>query len=212
MGNLGIDRETFPPGKRLRFFCIYLDVQILLGTYRHSPLLPDTYLFVDTTLCPVEMSRFDWALQKEYWSVKHKEHGYKYEIAINARVGTIHWISGPHRGAMSDITIIRHSGLLRMLEPGEHIIRDLGYQGEPLLLLTPSPHDPRIHLRPIHHVWNTLIHSERALIENVNARLKRFACLSVPWRHDLRRHHIAFNICANITALDVRLYPLRAVD
>jgi len=89
-------------------------------------LLPgNVYLILDTTLCPIQVDRSDWNYQKLYFSKKHGHHGLKYEIGVSAN-GKIFWIAGGVPGSTHDLTLVRMSGLLEVLEAEEKIYADKG--------------------------------------------------------------------------------------
>lgn len=99
------------------------------------------FLCIDATLCPVTVNRRDWDAQYPYFSVHHKCHGLKYEIAVHWLTGRLHWVAGGVCGSMSDSTITRFSTFLQRLLAGEYALADGGYPGVPQLLI-PYPWGP----------------------------------------------------------------------
>jgi len=164
-------------------------------------------LVVDSTLCPVECDRKNWDIQAPYFSVKHHMHGLKYELAVHWLSGKLHWVAGGVFGSLADITITRHSGLLWLLRPGEHLLGDKGYEGEAQIL---TPFKGRSHeLLAAEREWNRALNPHRVIVENAFARFHKFKVLSIPFRGPLAEHPIIFGVIAQIAQLDIELHPLR---
>ena len=119
--------------------------------------------------------------------------------------GQILWVAGGVPGSVHDLTLFRSSGLLDLLLPGERVCADKGYVGGPDCLLVPFK--GAICARK--EIFNRFLSQFRTLIENVNARFKYFACLRVPWRHDLQLHSVVFHLIANIVNVDCLHRPVR---
>jgi hypothetical protein len=160
-------------------------------------------MIVDATDCPIEEPHKD--VQKLWYSNKTKQHSIKYEVGVNLLTGVICWLAGGFSGRMHDLTMSRSSGLFDILLPGELILADKGYIGEPTVFTTPMRQPPTL------EDWNSNYELGifRVLVENVNGRLKAFACLRTPWRHDLFLHPIVFDVIANLVNFDMILHPLR---
>lgn len=185
----------------------HLDLIHIEDRFHAIPFENIAVLVVDTTLCPVECDRKNWDSQKPYFSVKHQQHGLKYELAVHWLTGKLHWIAGGVYASMSDITIARNSGILQQLRQGEHILADKGYEGE-LQILTPfkgRSHELAVDERE----WNRALHPQRVIVENAFARLHKFKILSQPFRGSLAEHSIIFRVIAQIAQLDIELHPLR---
>jgi len=71
----------------------------------------------------------DNAVQKLFYSGKHKRHCDKYECGVR-RDGLICWINGPHQGSKADVTVYREESTEDHLDLGERILGDKGYFGE----------------------------------------------------------------------------------
>jgi hypothetical protein len=138
------------------------------------------WLVVDSTFCPLEVNRKNWDVQAAYFSVKHGAHGLKYEVAVNWLTGKLHWVAGGVFGSVSDITITRHSGLLRLLVDGEFLLADKGYEGE-VQILTPFK-GRSFELLPDQLIWNRLMNPVRTIVENAFARFHKFKILSTRFR------------------------------
>lgn len=124
--------------------------------------------------------------QRQKW-YDHKSNGFglKYEIATCIRTGDIVHYVGPFRAAIHDITVYR-SFLKGMLRPGEKIMADRGYRGDDTVV-TP--------LDATNSQENRAIHAIGLRHETVNGRLCCFESMKQTWRHDLRKHQLAFRAC-----------------
>jgi len=115
------------------------------------------------------------------------------------------WAEGGVYGSIHDLSLSEATGLFALLFEGEFILADKGYE---------SADAPFLH--PIKQVenqqeWdtNTELARIRVLVENVNARLKNFACLVDAWRHSVDDHRAMFQVICNVVNLDMDLHPLR---
>lgn len=182
---------------------------ISLNNRFHDPSNYNSYLVIDGKLCPIWVDRKSWHYQKHFFSVKHATHGLKYEIAVHWLTGQIHWIAGGVYGSIHDLTLARRSGILEKLLPEETILADKGYIGEPQIL---CPFKGKYHqLSEQQRNWNHSIGSKRVIVENVLARLSMFSILSIPYRgKNISRHFSIFNICAQLTQLNLFIHPVRA--
>ena len=166
-----------------------------------------SFAVVDATLCPVHCDRKIWRTQKPYYSPKHGMHGLKYEIAVNWITGRICWVAGGVFGSMSDITITRHSGLLRLLRPSEYLLGDKGYAGEKQIL-TPFKGKPAT-LETQELYWNVSMNGPRTIVENVFARFHKFRILSSPFRGEHPEHVKLFAVIAQIVQIELEFHPVR---
>jgi len=180
-----------------------------LRTRFHNPEVLGTYLILDSTLCPIETDRTDWERQKLWYDGHHRRHGIKYEVAVHASSGEVHWVSGGVFGSTADITLLRNGGLLQQLQAGEHIFADKGYYGEGDVLLGPYKGRTR-DLPPNQRTWNRFLKRRRVRVEHALGRIKRFQCCRLPWRHALRLHPVMYRVCSQLAAASIRAHPLRA--
>lgn len=138
-----------------------------------------------------------------YLSGKKRRHTIKYDIASKLIDGKICYIGNQSPGRMADITIYRNSELPDILEEGEVIIADKALQGiHNAMVPFSSPSNLSEEL------FNYRVDSKRALIEQVNARLKKFKVMSSVWRHDIKLHDIVANVVANIYNISIKYSPL----
>ena len=141
---------------------------------------------------------------KGWYSHKFKGPGLRYEVRPNIMTGQIVWIHGPFPcGEWPDLNIFR-VGLKQMLTGGEKVIADLGYQGEPDHVVTPTG--------DISGMANRV----RGRHEHVNKRFKQWNILHRVFRHQVERHQPAFFAIAVITEVALEngepLYAIVYID
>ena len=74
---------------------------------------------------------------RKWCSHKFKHAGLTYEIGLNVQSGDICWAYGGYPAGVSDLQMAR-VGILKHIVPGEKIIADKGYRGEPNKIITPT--------------------------------------------------------------------------
>lgn len=89
----------------------------------------------------------------------------------------------------------------------ELLICDKGYVGMPKTL-HPIKKPRGRQLTPEERVYNNCITDIRVVNEDAISRIKRFRCLSVAWRNDLRLHPYAFNLCAHLANMFMKRHPV----
>jgi hypothetical protein len=139
----------------------------------------------------------------EYYSGKKQRHTLKYELAVHIETGDIVWMNGPFPGSMHDLTIAR-SGFVHQLLQNEQALGDKAYIGCDHFIAPCKP--PRT---PEQHRFNAILHRRRALIEQVNKRIKHYNVFRHDWRHDLSLHGIAFRVVVNIVAMCLMIQPIK---
>lgn len=174
------------------------------------PLFDLGYIVIDACVCPVQCDRKTWHSQKPYFSPKHGCHGLKYEMAVHWRTGRIVWLAGGVVASTHDLTVARTSGILTYLRQyKEYAFADKGYIGEEDVLLCPfKGHSGE--LTTEQSQWNSALGSQRIIVENVFARVTKFAILQRKYRGALRAHPDIFRLCASIAQVDMRFHPIRA--
>lgn len=166
-----------------------------------------SFAVLDATLCPVHCNRKVWRSQKPYYSPKHGMHGLKYEIAVNWITGRICWVAGGVFGSMSDLTITRYSGLLRLLQPNEFLLADKGYVGEWQILTPFKGTQAALNTQQLY--WNLSMNGPRTIVENVFARFHKFRILSSPFRGEHAEHVRLFAVIAQIVQIELAFQPVR---
>lgn len=149
---------------------------------------------VDGTDCPV----FEpWPFDPKWYSQKFNGPGIKYEVAVCIKSGDIVWINGPFECSKNDGTIFCE-GLALLLAEDEGVECDSGYMGHKAMKNN-NVNNSRLQRREKNVV--------RARHETVNARLKVFNILNVPFRHSnprdamMQKHGVCFKAIAVITQL-----------
>jgi hypothetical protein len=139
-----------------------------------------------------------------WYSHKYHKPALAYEIAVSIWDDNLIWTFGPFPAATSDITILQKpGGLLTMVAPGQKLIGDRGYNGEPVCSVRNrfDPPDVRQFKRRV-----------RARHENFNMRIKCFEILGGVFRHGLEKHQTAFEACCVLVQYDIENgHPLMAV-
>ncbi|XP_037047178.1 uncharacterized protein LOC119081971 [Bradysia coprophila] len=136
----------------------------------------------------------------KWYSHKLKAPGLRYEIGISIQTGHIVWKNtGYPCGDSSETALARESYTL-CVEPGEKTFAKKSYRNEQFFIL-PNPNNKTEH--------------ERIMARHLELtqRLKRFASLKQPFRHDLEKHTTVFNAVINVIQLMLENGdPLRDVD
>jgi DDE superfamily endonuclease len=125
---------------------------------------------VDGTDCPVNEP---WPFDRKWYSHKFNGPGVKYEVGVCIATGFIVWINGPFVCSTNDATIF-NGELANLLTEDEGVEVDGGYKGS-AKFKTPSVSLSRTQRKQKASV--------RARHENVNARLKVYNVLNIPFRH-----------------------------
>ncbi len=85
------------------------------------------------------------------------------------------------------------------------MLADKGYQGCDSIIV---PFKRSLPLSQYQKEFNSVLGSMRVIVERALARIKRFGCLKVPWRHLFCFHHVVFKICAALAQLTIIFAPL----
>jgi hypothetical protein len=147
---------------------------------------------VDGTDCQI---REPAPFNKKWFSHKSNGLGLRYELAVSIFGGDIVWVNGPFPcGDFADLSIFR-CGLMEELGPNEMVEADNGYKGE----------KKKIRIKDDYN--SSQEKSEKGKVrsrhETMNARLKKFAILSTPFRHDLKLHGIVFRAVVALAQIGI---------
>ena len=113
--------------------------------------------------------------------------GIKYEIICAIGSPKIIWLSGPYRGAASDPTISKKSGIKHHLHQNEAILADKLYRGDHHSFITAiSGH--HYSLSHEERAYNFLIYSARSSIERVIQRVTCFGVFKNIWKYSFYLH------------------------
>jgi hypothetical protein len=165
----------------------------------------NAFAVIDGTVCPLQVPN-QWELQKPWFSPKHGIHCIKYEIAVRISDGQIVWVAGGVWGSVHDLTLVRNTGLLERLVPGERIYGDKGYIGHHRIW---CPYKGRTDNLTYDQIcWNRYLNPLRTRVENSLNRIHKFNVLNYPWRGELHTHLDVFRVCAQIAAVDIKFNPV----
>ncbi len=157
---------------------------------------------LDVTECLIHRPS-DNIIQRLYYSGKTRKHTIKYEIGIQLQTGKIIWLSGGTPGSVHDLTIVRNSGLISNLLPGEMVLADKAYIGETCFL---HPIKPAITNEE--KQINSAISSIRETVEHTIHRIKIFGFTQQKWRHNLNLHSIAFSVICHALNIEFIVHPV----
>lgn len=158
-------------------------------------------MFIDSTSCRIR--RPSTNIQADLYDGKKRFHSIKYECAVRAD-GIFVWRTRAFPGSIHDIHIFRDGGISDHLIGNEKLIGDKGYIGSELII---TPHRGR-NLTEDQKEFNSVINKSRALIERSFGRLKIFGILVKPYRNDINSHEMIFDICLNLTNINIFYHPL----
>jgi hypothetical protein len=159
---------------------------------------------IDTTLCESYRPGGNGPLESDFYTGWKKQHGLKYEIGVCIQTRQPCWVSDAFSAKDADSVVVRSSGLLDHLLPGELVLADKGYVGAAPQVMAP--------FRPARNAaqeeFNHAIKTHRYIIENLIGRIKVFGFASQRWRHNILLHEMCFKTVAHLVALDIRFRPL----
>ncbi len=139
--------------------------------------------------CPIEEPS---PFSPKWYAHKCKGAGVRYEAAVSLYTSKIIWIKGPFPcGEFPDAKIF-HLFLKKELDKHEMGVADRGYRSISQLS-TKMPHQQKAKRKFIGRIL--------AQQETVNQRLKKFGCLCIKFRHDLKDHILYFKAVSVIVQL-----------
>ena len=132
--------------------------------------------------------------------------GFKYEIVCSIGVPRIIWLSGPWKGAASDVTIAELSGVKEELKD-EALLADKIYRGDKISFIVPhSGH--RYSLSEEKRAYNYLVYSARQSIERVIRRMKVFGIFHIVWKYSASFHALCTKVIGKLVNLFLIFEPL----
>jgi hypothetical protein len=174
----------------------------------------DVFGCVDSTSVPLSRAPFK---PSHYHPKSPTKAAWKVQITCDLSHRIVH-VSHVVRGAEADVTLLRASGLLEQVDDEHKLMGDMGYRGEKNVVTPVSRKKLKSQeLRMLEDEWTKRheLESERAAIEQVNARVKQWAIFGERWRgDDTTTEHIDHCVRA-ICALAQRLLedaPLHKTD
>ncbi|KAE9233115.1 hypothetical protein PF004_g9736 [Phytophthora fragariae] len=193
--------------------------------FRHYPAVGVTF----------QQSNMPSASQADFYSAKHKLHGYKTELSVMP-TGICINCSHHSRGGVDDMTIFRKNLTFHeaattkspseesMADEGPYrdtypsswiIIADEGYQelNDTMRVLHPKRSRPTDPLTLKEEETNREISSDRTIVENYFGRLcTLWALVSDKYCWQVKKYEMYFRACVALTNVQVRVRPLRADD
>lgn len=136
---------------------------------------------VDSTFIAIPHTENEDMKHEYYHKKSPTKYACKLQIATDKH-GAIWHMSSVVPGAVADISLFRDSGLQSKLKDTFRAIGDKGYQGAQY---TYTPHKGT-QLNLVQERHNAWVASARAIVENVNARIKQWRILSDAYRESAR--------------------------
>ncbi len=142
---------------------------------------------------------------------KGQDFGWNFEVGVRRYDGQIVWVNGPYPARRGDLILFRSGGLADRLKPGERVSADKGYISAKIqhLVLAPKKKPRGRELNQRAKESNSRLDYQRAMVEHVFGRMKRYSCIGSRWRGKslvvLRR---VFLICAHLTNFAMTLEPI----
>jgi DDE superfamily endonuclease/Helix-turn-helix of DDE superfamily endonuclease len=175
---------------------------------------PDVRLVIDTKEQRTRRPGGDFAAQKPYYSMKKKAHTLKTQLAVrpDGRIESL-GASVPG-GSKHDKTLLRESGLLEQLAPGEGAMADKAYhslcdQYPDVPLVVPRPARRNHPLTEHEKMANRFIARYRIVVEHVIAQLNRFTVLRQVYRGARAAHTRVVRVVAHLVNRRTQVVPLK---
>ena len=135
---------------------------------------------------------------KSWYCYKYKSAGLRYEMGVCIYTGNIVWINGPFKPGLYNDKKIFNENLKNVLPPGEYVIADKMYRGDPDKARVPNENLDT----PEETFYNQ---RARARQENTNHLLKQWKILRQIYRHDVSTHVDVFWSVAVLTQISFDL-------
>ena len=155
--------------------------------------------------------------QKPFYSGKKKAHTLKNQVAVDPQ-GRFLSVSGSVPGGQDhDLTLLRATGLLDKLAPGEAAMMDKGYDGitkdypDACLYL---PHKAR-RAHPLSEeqkTYNRHLSRYRIIVEHSLAQANQFQALAQVFRHGHDRHPQVMRVVAGLVNRRLEKRPLKSYE
>ena len=168
--------------------------------------MPELMVVIDSFEQKVQRPKDDDE-RDEWYSGKKKTHTIKSQTAVDEDTGEIVDVPDSVPGPRSDLKLLEQSGLMKRLPEGVGGLGDCGYQG--IDKLHPKGHSPpkkpRGKDRPFEDVaYNTAFSRRRSIVENTNARLRRYQSLAQTDRHHRQNHTQRVRAVAGLVNRQIR--------
>lgn len=173
---------------------------------------PMVRLVIDSKEQRIQRPGGGYQAQKPFYSGKKKAHTLKTQLGV-APDGLIEALTPDVPGSVNDVRLLRESGLLGRLAPGEAGLLDKGYEGadkgEPVLLIMPKKDRKKNPCTEADKARNRLIARYRIVVEHTIAQLNRFTVLRQVYRGGRRRHSQVVRVVAVLVNRRIRVTPLK---
>ena len=127
--------------------------------------------------------------------------------------GLIESVSPSTPGSVNDVRLLRESGLLDRLAPGQAGLLDKGYEGadkgQTVLLITPKKDRKKNPCTEADKARNRLIARYRIVVEHTIAQCNRFTVLRQVYRGGRGRHSQVVRVVAVLANRRIRQTPLK---
>lgn len=168
--------------------------------------LPELMVVIDSFEQKIQRPK-DIDVRDDYYSGKKKTHTVKSQVSVNEETGEIVDVSDSVPGPTADIDLLDRSGLLKRLPAQVGAMGDSGYQG--IANRHPRGHAPRKKPRgkdrpPEDAAYNTAFSRRRIIVENTNARLRRYQSLTQTDRNHRQNHAMRVRAVAGLVNRQIR--------
>jgi hypothetical protein len=166
-------------------------------------------LVVDATHVPISPDKTPTdELNRRFFSHKLRSPCLSYQIVFDPWRQKIRHICGPFPASVHDSRIWLFSGVAELLPADIWVIGDGGYTGCNGIVHSVD--------RPINggdfQGHNGFIRRIRWQVEGVFCRMKKFAVLRTPWRHNLDEHRLVFVFVASLVQSVLLFRPLDSTE
>jgi hypothetical protein len=206
LGDFPFDRPDGDPGRpKLDSVAAVMDA------------FPEVRLVIDTKEQRVRRPSGAYATQKPYYSMKKKAHTLKTQLAVRPD-GLIESVGGSvPGGAKHDKTLLKESGVLGRLPPGQGAMADKAYASlrdeyPSVPLVTPRPARRNHPLTEHEKVANRFIARYRIVVEHAIAQLNRYTVLRQVYRGSRPGHTRVVRVVAELVNRRTRVVPLKIYD
>jgi DDE superfamily endonuclease/Helix-turn-helix of DDE superfamily endonuclease len=203
LGDLPFDRPDRDPGRhKVSSLTEVMDA------------FPDIRLVIDTKEQRCRRPGGDFAAQKPYYSMKKKAHTFKTQLGVRPD-GRVESVGGSiPGGSKHDKTVLRESGLLDQLAPGEGAMMDKAYASlrdefPDRPLVTPKPATRGQPLNDHQKVANRFIARYRIVVEHTIAQLNAYTVLRQVWRGRRSDHARVVRAVAGLVNRRIDATPLK---
>jgi hypothetical protein len=164
---------------------------------------------IDMVHGPIQSFPRHTAGYSDYWSEAYNVHCQKWSGVMNTTGSEfIYFDRWGVAGKSHDLSSMYEVDLdSHLAQIDKFLLADRIYDGGSQLL-TSFRGNP-LNFTPIQKKWNSLIHSNRCIVENGFSRVKNFSLLRHPFRGTLNDHRMWGYVVASLVNVDLRNRPLR---